>query len=33
MDRTWVARVIDQHDNHYTTPIADTISEIKYLYR
>ena len=32
-DRTWVASVTDQHDNHYTTPIADSISEIKYLYR
>ena len=24
---------IDQHDNHYTTPIADSVNEIKYLYR
>ena len=31
MDRTWVASVTDQYDNHYTTPIADSISEIKYL--
>ena len=31
--RTWVASVIDKHDGHYTTPIADSISEIKYLYR
>ena len=23
----------DQHDNHYTTPIAESLSEIKYLYR
>ena len=30
-DRTWVTSVIDQHDNHYTTPIAELISEIKYL--
>ena len=22
-----------KHDNHYTTPIADSLSEIKYLYR
>ena len=27
-DRTWIASVTDQHDNHYTTPIADSISEI-----
>ena len=32
-DRTRVASVIDQHDNHYTTPTADSVSEIKYLYR
>ena len=32
-DRTWVASVADQHDNHYTTPNADSLSEIKYLYR
>ena len=32
-DRTWVASVIDQHNNHDTTPIADSISEIKYLCR
>ena len=32
-DRTWVASVLDQHDNHYTTPIADSNSEMKYLYR
>ena len=25
--------VIDQYDNHYTMPIADSIREIKYLYR
>ena len=31
-DRTWVASVIDQQDNHYTTPTADSISEIRYLY-
>ena len=30
--RTWVASVIDQHDNHYTPPTADSVSEIKYLY-
>ena len=32
-DRTWVASVLDEHDNHYTTPIADSNSEMKYLYR
>ena len=32
-DRTWVACVIYQPDNHYTTPTADSVSEIKYLYR
>ena len=31
MDRTLVASVTDQHDNHHTTPIADSLSEIKYL--
>ena len=31
-DRTWVASVLDQHDNHYTTPIANSNSEMKYLY-
>ena len=31
--RTWVVNVTDQHDYHYTTPIADSISEIKYLCR
>ena len=30
--RTWVAGVIHQRDNHYTTPSADSVSEIKYLY-
>ena len=32
-DRNRVASMIDQHDNHYTTLIADWISEIKYLHR
>ena len=31
-DRTWVACTIHQRDNHYTTPTADSVSEIKYLY-
>ena len=31
-DRTLVACVINQQDNHYTTPTADSVSEIKYLY-
>ena len=29
-DRTWV--IIDQQDNHYTTPTADLVCEINYLY-
>ena len=31
-DGTWVASVIDQHDNHYTTPTADSVSEIRAKY-
>ena len=31
-DRTWIGCVIYQQDNHYTTPTADSVSEIKYLY-
>ena len=31
-DRTWVACVINQQDNDYTTPTADSVSEIKYQY-
>ena len=31
-DQTWVACVIYQQDNHYTTPTADSVSEIKHLY-
>ena len=32
-DQIWAASVIDQRDNPYTTPIIDSVSEIKYLYR
>ena len=30
-NRTWVVCVIYQQDNHYTTPTADSVNEIKYL--
>ena len=31
-DRTWVASVIARDDNHYTTPTADSVGEINYLF-
>ena len=31
-DRSRVASVTDRQDNNYTTPTADSVSEIKYLY-